>query len=81
MATPAHLAHVHLHEFTENVPRLHVENHDGTCGALPAKAFRDRYTRGCRRKAGHEGRHSAEAATAARADYSAARRKLGLGAR
>ena len=80
-ATPAHLVHVHLHEYTENIPRVHVENKDGTCGALPAKAFRGRYTRGCRRKAAHEGRHSAEEATAVRFDYAAARRKFGMGAR
>jgi hypothetical protein len=68
MTTPAHLAHVHLHEYTENVPRLHVEHRDGTCGALPAKAFRTRYTHGCRRLAGHDGAHSAEERSAERAD-------------
>lgn len=68
MSTPQHLAHVHLHEYTENLPRLHVEHRDGTCGALPARAFRDRYTDGCRRQAGHPGPHSAELVTAQRAD-------------
>ena len=68
MTTPAHLAHVQLPEYTENVPRLHVEHRDGTCGALPAKAFRARYTAGCRRLAGHDGAHAAEPRSAERAD-------------
>lgn len=55
---PRHLRGVELHEFTENVPREHYR-HSGRCGALPAKAFRLEYPKGCHRERYHEGSHSA----------------------
>jgi len=44
------------------------------CGALPAKAFADRYTLGCLRPVGHEGPHAPTVQSAARLDSAAQRR-------
>lgn len=54
---PAHLRGVVLHEYTENVPRSHNPN-TGRCGAMPARAFRLEYPKGCCRERNHEGSHS-----------------------
>lgn len=68
--TPAHLANVDLHEYTESVPREHAQGH-GRCGALPARAFRRKYPLGCYREREHEGPHSALAKTAQSMDRKA----------
>ena len=68
--TPAHLANVELHEYTEGVPRSHAQGH-GRCGALPARAFRLKYPLGCYRETSHEGPHSALAKTAQSMDRKA----------
>jgi hypothetical protein len=44
------------------------------CGALPAKAFTDRYGAGCLRPVGHEGPHAPTAQSASRLDTAAQRR-------
>jgi len=68
--TPAHLANVELHEYTEGIARWSVFE-AGRCGDLPARAFWAKYPDGCRREAGHEGPHSALAKTAQSMDRKA----------
>lgn len=67
---PAHLRGVVLHEYSENVPRQRNPN-TGRCGAMPARAFRLEYPRGCYRERSHEGSHSAVLKTAQALDRKA----------
>lgn len=69
--TPAHLANVELHEYTEGIARWSVFE-AGYCGDLPARAFWAKYPQGCRREPEHEGPHSAVPETARSLDRRAA---------
>lgn len=73
---PRHLEQVRLHEYSEAVPRQRAAAAaPGTCGLLPARAFRPMYPLGCLRVRLHEGRHSPDPDTADRADRFADARK------
>ena len=67
------LDNVNLDEFTDAFPRdRSLLTPEGWCGALPARAFRNRYQYGCAGDEGHTGNHHTERFMAERAARRAA---------
>lgn len=69
------LDNLHISEFSELIERKRSTLAEpDRCGALPARAFWDRYPAGCLRDGAHTGSHAPEMADATRLDTAAHRR-------
>ena len=68
------LNNIELTEFTDTIGRQQSFTAEaGRCGAMPARAFRDRYPEGCIAAQGHTGNHFLDPVLAQRAERRATR--------